>query len=495
MKDKSVYLAVDLGAGSGRVIAGEFDGVSICLNEIVRFKNTPIELSTGWHWDINCLYENILDGISSAADRYGDSIISIGIDTWGVDYGLLGKDGKLLDQPFQYRDKRTEGMMKFAFEKVDKRKIYNRTGIQFMFFNTIYQLLAEVASGKLINQAEDLLFTPDLIGYLLTGNKCQERTIASTTQLYNPLIKNWDYNLIDELGLPKRLFKDIHDSGTKLGGLKHSIASKNRLSNVKVITIAGHDTACAVAAVPSKTSAPVFLSSGTWSLMGIELQEPVINTSSFEDGFTNEVGIDGTTRFLKNISGLWLIQECRREWSERGIDIAYNDMARIACSAVEFSSLIDPDDERFISAGNMVKKIQDFCRETKQVVPKEKSEIIRCIYESLALRYAEVWKKLIQITGQSPTELHIVGGGCQDRLLNQFTANAIGANVIVGPVEATGMGNILCQLISDKKINGVSEARQISLNSHTVKVFKAKEKQKWTMAKRKFTKLTRTYTQ
>ncbi len=227
MKDKSVYLAVDLGAGSGRVIAGEFDGVSICLNEIVRFKNTPIELSTGWHWDINCLFENILNGISSAAGRYGDSIISIGIDTWGVDYGLLGKDGKLLDQPFQYRDKRTEGMMKFAFQKVDKRKIYNRTGIQFMFFNTIYQLLAEVVSGKLINQAEDLLFTPDLIGYLLTGEKCQERTIASTTQLYNPLIKNWDYNLIDELGLPKRLFKDIHEPGKKLGKLKHSIASKN----------------------------------------------------------------------------------------------------------------------------------------------------------------------------------------------------------------------------------------------------------------------------
>ena len=229
--------------------------------------------------------------------------------------------------------------------------------------------------------------------------------------------------------------------------------------------------------------------------MGLELQEPVINTSSFEDGFTNEVGIDGTTRFLKNICGLWLIQECKREWSENGIEIAYNDMARIASSAVEFRSLIDPDDERFTSAGNMVTKIQDFCRETKQFVPKEISEIIRCIYESLALRYAEVWMKLIQITGQSPSELHIVGGGCQDRLLNQFTANAIGENVIVGPVEATGMGNILCQLISDKKINGVSEARQISLNSHTLKLFKAKEKQKWTMAKRKFTKLTRTYTQ
>ena len=495
MKHKSVYLAVDLGAGSGRVIAGEFNGDSISLNEIVRFKNTPIELSTGCHWDIHSLYTKILDGISSAADIYGDSIVSIGIDTWGVDYGLLGKDGKLLDRPLQYRDKRTEGMMKCAFEKVEKREIYNRTGIQFMFFNTIYQLLAEVASGRLIKQAEDLLFTPDLIGYLLTGNKCQERTMASTTQLYNPHIKDWDYSLIDKLGLPRRLFKDIRDSGTVLGGLKQSIVSKSSLNSVKVITIAGHDTACAVAAIPSKANAPVFLSSGTWSLMGIELQEPIINTSSFEDGFTNEVGLDGTTRFLKNISGLWLIQECRREWSERGIDIAYNDMARIASSAVEFRSLIDPDDERFTSAGNMVTKIQDFCRETKQFVPKEISEIIRCIYESLALRYAEVWMKLIQITGQSPSELHIVGGGCQDRLLNQFTANAIGENVIVGPVEATGMGNILCQLISDKKINGVSEARQISLNSHTLKLFKAKEKQKWTMAKRKFTKLTRTYTQ
>ena len=229
--------------------------------------------------------------------------------------------------------------------------------------------------------------------------------------------------------------------------------------------------------------------------MGIELQEPVINSSSFDDGFTNELGIDGTTRFLKNICGLWLIQECKREWSENGIEIAYNDMARIASSAIEFRSLIDPDDERFTSAGNMVTKIQNFCRETNQFVPTEKGEIIRCIYESLALRYAEVWKKLIQITGQSPTELHIVGGGCQDRLLNQFTANAIGENVIIGPIEATGMGNILCQLISDKKINGISEARQISLNSNTVKVFKAKDKRKWAMAKRKFTEVTSRYTQ
>ena len=495
MKNKSVYLAVDLGAGSGRVIAGEFDGVSIYLNEIVRFENSPIELSTGCHWDIHCLYANILDGIYSAAELYGDSIISIGIDTWGVDYGLLGKDGKLLDQPFQYRDKRTEGMMKCAFKKVGKREIYNRTGIQFMFFNTIYQLLAEVASGRLIKQAEDLLFTPDLIGYLLTGNKCQERSIVSTSQLYNPHIKNWDYYLIDKLGLPRRLFKDIHDAGTVLGGLKQSIVSKSSLTNVKVVTIAGHDTACAVAAIPSRATTPVFLSSGTWSLMGIELQEPVINSSSFDDGFTNELGIDGTTRFLKNICGLWLIQECKREWSENGIEIAYNDMARIASSAIEFRSLIDPDDERFTSAGNMVTKIQNFCRETKQFVPTEKGEIIRCIYESLALRYAEVWKKLIQITGQSPTELHIVGGGCQDRLLNQFTANAIGENVIIGPIEATGMGNILCQLISDKKINGISEARQISLNSNTVKVFKAKDKQKWAMAKRKFTEVTSRYTQ
>jgi rhamnulokinase len=491
VKHKSVYLAVDLGAGSGRVIAGEFDGVSICLNEIVRFKNTPIELSTGWHWDINCLYKNILEGISSAADRYGDSIISIGIDTWGVDYGLLNKDGKLLDQPFQYRDKRTEGMMKCAFEKVDKREIYNRTGIQFMFFNTIYQLLAEVASGKLINQAEDLLFTPDLIGYLLTGEKCQERTIASTTQLYNPLIKNWDYNLIDELGLPKRLFKDIHEPGKKLGKLKHSIASKNGLKRVKVVTVAGHDTACAVAAVPSKTNTPAFLSSGTWSLMGIELKEPIINKTSFEDGFTNEVGIDGTIRFLKNISGLWLIQECRREWSKCGTEIAYNDMAKVASTAAEFSSLIDPDDERFTTAGNMEIKIQNFCRETDQLIPKEKGEIIRCIYESLALRYAEVWKKLIRNTAQTPTQLHIVGGGCQDHLLNQFTANAIGGKVIVGPVEATGMGNILCQLISDQKISNITEARHISLNSNTVHIIEPQDKQKWSEAKTKFSKLIR----
>lgn len=487
MNQQRIYLAVDLGAGSGRVLAGEFDGSRIELHELNRFDNTPVHLPSGWHWNITDLYQKILEGLKKAAEVYGDSPISIGIDTWGVDYGLFDKDGRMLGLPYQYRDSRTDGMQELAFEKVSKEDTYNATGIQFMFFNSIFQLLSEVENkNPALDLAEDLLFMPDLLGYWLTGQKTQERSFASTTQLYNPKLKNWDYDLIEKLGLPKKLFKKISDPGDVLGELREDIVSTTGLNNTKVITVAGHDTASAVAAVPSQAKTPAFLSSGTWSLMGLELKEPVINKESFDGAFTNEIGIGGTVRFLKNICGLWLIQESRRQWITEGQDVPYGKMAALAIETTPFRSLINPDDPRFIEAGRMPQKIQEFCYETGQPVPETKGEIIRCIYESLALRYSQVWQSLIQHVDETPTTLHIVGGGCQDNLLNQFAANAIGIKVAACPVEATGLGNIMAQMLADGAIANVAEGRAIVLNSSIVLTFEPEDQVIWREAKAKF---------
>jgi rhamnulokinase len=487
MSQNKIYLAIDLGAGSGRVLAGEFDGTRIELHELNRFDNTPVQLPSGWHWNIAALYQNILEGLKQAAEIYGNSAISIGIDTWGVDYGLFDKDGRMLGLPYQYRDNRTDGMMPAAFAKVPKKDIYDATGVQFMFFNSIFQLLSDVETkNPALNLAEDLLFMPDLLGYWLTGNKTQERSVASTTQLYNPRLKDWDYALIEKMGLPKKLFKTISDPGDTLGTLRAEVISATGLSHTKVITVAGHDTASAVAAVPSQAKTPAFLSSGTWSLMGLELQEPVINEQSFADAFTNEIGINGTVRFLKNICGLWLIQESKRFWLAEGHDVAYAKMAALASEAAPFRSLINPDDPRFIEAGCMPEKIQAFCRETGQPVPESKGEIIRCIYESLALRYNQVWHSLMQYVDEAPTTLHIVGGGCQDNLLNQFAANAIGVKVAACPVEATGLGNIMVQMLADGAIADVTEGRAIVLNSSLVQTFEPADQVVWAEAKAQF---------
>ena len=491
MTQKKVYLAVDLGAGSGRVLAGEFDGNRIELHEINRFDNTPIQLPSGWHWNIPALYQNILDGLKKAAEIYGDSALSVGIDTWGVDYGLFDKDGRMLGLPYQYRDSRTNGMMEIAYGKVGKKEIYDATGIQFMFFNSIYQLLAEVETkNPALDLAEDLLFIPDLLGFWLTGEKTQERSFASTTQLYNPITKDWDYPLIEKIGLPKKLFKTISDPGSTLGSLTAGVLETTGLNKAaKVITVGGHDTASAVAAVPSQAETPAFLSSGTWSLMGLELKEPVISQQSYDDEFTNEIGVNQTVRFLKNICGLWLIQESKRYWLAAGEDVPYGKMATLAAEAPAFRSMINPDDPRFVEAGRMPEKIREYCRETNQPIPESKGELIRCIYESLALRYATVWDKLIQYTEHQPTTLHIVGGGCQDKLLNQFAANAIGVKVAACPVEATGLGNILAQMLADGSINNLSEGREIVLNSSLVETFEPSDPIEWAEAKANFSKL------
>jgi sugar (pentulose or hexulose) kinase len=359
-----------------------------------------------------------------------------------------------------------------------------------MPFNSIFQLLSEVERGSpVLDVAEDILFTPDLLGYWLTGQKTQERCIVSTTQLYNPNTADWDYSLIERLGLPKRLFKTISDPGDCLGELRATLQEHTGLKKLKVITVGGHDTASAVAAVPSPGKTPAYLSSGTWSLMGLELSKPIISERSFQDAFTNEMGVNGTVRFLKNICGLWLIQESRRYWLDHGHDYSYAEMAGLASKVEPFRSLVDPDDPRFTEAGHIPEKIQDFCRETKQKVPETPGETIRCIYESLALRYAQVWEKLPNYTDEALDCLHIVGGGCQDKLLNQFTANAINATVKAGPVEATGLGNIMAQMMADGSIRSLAEGREIVAASFPVENYEPTDTASWDAVKERFAAL------
>ncbi|MGF1530255.1 MAG: rhamnulokinase family protein [Puniceicoccaceae bacterium] len=486
-----VYLAVDLGAGSGRLLAAHYDGSTLQLEEIHRFENQPIQLPDGWHWDITGIYQNLLTGLRIAAQRYRGQPVSIGIDTWGVDYALLDREGRLLGVPYQYRDSRTDGMIDLADQRVGLRRIYEATGIQFMFFNSIFQLLSEVErKSPALKAAEHLLFLPDLFGYWLTGQMRQELSICSTSQLLNPRTRQWEADLLAKLDIPAKLFREVTLPGTPLGPLTEAAQQTTGLQMAGVTSIAGHDTASAVAAVPSIEKCPAYLSSGTWSLMGIELPSPVINDQSHADAFTNEMGIGGTIRFLKNICGLWLLQESRRDWASHGEDLDYASMAPLAHQSPAFRSMINPDDPRFSTPGPMPERIQAFCRETSQPIPESKGQIIRCIYESLALRYAQVWEKLIQYAPAPPPTLHIVGGGCQDELLNQFTANALQVPIIAGPVEATGYGNILAQLLADGRIEDLAEGRQLIRRSVSPKEFFPAEKEAWSSAISRFNHLT-----
>lgn len=487
MSQKDIFLAVDLGAGSGRVLAAHYNGESITLDELHRFENKAIEINSHFHWDFDLMISNIKEGLKVAAEKYGERVASIGIDTWGVDYGLIDAEGKLLNQPYQYRDSRTDKMIGKAEDIVSKQEIYDATGIQTMFFNTLYQLMAETRSeSSKIDKADTFLFMPDLIGFMLTGKKTQERTIASTSQLYNPIKGDWDKDLIKKIGLPESIFGEISDPGSILGKLTDDVERETGLKDVVVVTVAGHDTASAVAGVPSKQKKPIFLSSGTWSLMGIELAKPVINRQSFLAQFTNEIGVNKTVRFLKNISGLWLIQQSRKAWLNKGDDVPYGDMAELAGEAEPFRSLINPDDPSFTAAGDMPRRIQDFCWNTRQLIPETKGQIIRCIYESLALKYAAVWKNLVQYSDANPPMLHIVGGGSQDNLLNQMTANAIGAPVMAGPTEATGLGNVLVQMTAFETIGSLEEGRKIVENSYEYKTFEPQDPEAWRKARETF---------
>jgi sugar (pentulose or hexulose) kinase len=482
MNSPLICLAVDLGAGSGRVVAGVFTGDRLELVELTRFTNEPIKIGDGWHWNLGKLLQNIKAGITLATKRYGDSVVSLGVDTWGVDYGLLDDKGKLSSVPFQYRDTRTNGMQEKAFARMPAAEIYRRTGIQFMFFNTLFQLLAE----KELDPHGQLLFMPDLVHYYLTGTAANEKTIASTSQLFDPRRQEWDYDLIRAMNLPPVIFGKLIDPGTILGDLLPEIAKEVGAKKLMVIAPAGHDTASAVVGVPAEESEPVFLSSGTWSIIGRELDAPIISVDSFNATFSNEGGAFGTTCFLKNVAGMWLLQECKRIWDSEGRSISFGELVAHAESSPPFQSLIDPDAADFQTPLSMPEAIIAFCRRTGQNPPETPGGFARVILESLALKYRMVKESLAGVTGKPVEKVYIVGGGSQNKLLNQFAADAMGCPIVAGPVEATSIGNILMQLYALGRLRSLAECRALVRRSFETNVFVPEETTRWDAAFMRF---------
>ncbi len=487
MNRKMICLAIDLGAGSGRVVAGIYDGTRLELAELNRFANDPVKATDGWHWNLDALFSNIKQGIALAVKKYGDAVVSAGVDTWGVDYGLLGADGKLLCAPFQYRDSRTDGMQEAAFQKMPRQEIYERTGIQFMFFNTLFQLLAE-AKTRLEN-AERVLFMPDFIHNFLTGVAVNEKSMASTSQLLNPYKQAWESNVIRAMGFPEKIFGKLVDAGTVLGELQSNVAAETGAKKLRVIAPAEHDTASAVVGVPAGEPEPVFLSSGTWSLMGRELNEPVISDASYQATFSTEGGVFGTTRFLKNIAGMWLLQECKRAWDAAGKAVSYDELESQAQTAKPFTSFIDPDAVDFQAPADMPAAITAFCQRTGQTAPTDFGMFTRVIFESLALKYRFVKESLARASGKSIDRIHIVGGGCKNQLLNQFAADAMNCQVVAGPVEATSIGNIIKQLCALGEIRSLAEGRALTRRSFETGIFEPMNTTAWDDAYARFQKI------
>lgn len=457
----SRFLAIDLGAESGRAILGTLDQNRLTLEELHRFPNIPVRLPTGLYWDTLRLFHEIRHALFICGRERKIALDGIGIDTWGVDFGLLGADGALVDNPRHYRDPRTNGLFEKTFAAVPRAEIFADTGIQFMELNTLYQLNAMRLGGSpALTSAAKLLFMPDLFNYWLTGEMRAEVTIASTSQFYNPVEKQWAAGLFQRLDLPERILPAIVAPGTRLGTLLPEIVEWSGLSpTTPVYATACHDTASAVAAVPAEGDDWCYISSGTWSLMGVELNTPIINEQSLALNFTNEVGAANTIRFLKNIAGLWLLQECRRAWSLKGSDYSYEELSKLASEAPSAGTLIDPD--AFPEPGRMPKRIADYCHARGHKISDHPGAVTRLILESLASTYKKVAHNLETLTSRSIARIHIVGGGSRNRLLNQLAANATGKTVIAGPTEATAAGNILVQAIGAGAISGLAEARAI----------------------------------
>ncbi len=481
---KKVYLAVDLGAESGRVLAGEFDGRKLQLQVVHSFPNGPVALNGSTHWNTVGLYQQIVNGLAMAQARYGTSLQSIGVDSWGLDYGHLDKQGNLLGLPYHYRDERTHPMLDKLFSMVPREECYSRTGIQPLLINTIFQLMAEKeANQSCLDASQNLLFTPDLINFWLTGEKGNEITMASTSQMLNQSSRAWDFELLDRLNLPTHMLGELWEPGHLVGTVRGCAQDKIRCQDLPVFTVGSHDTASAVAGVPASTGSDfAYLSSGTWSLMGVELDQPLCDAESDQLGFTNEFGVSRDVRYLKNISGLWIVQECRRHWQLGGEQFDYGQLTSMAREARPFSAILDVDDSVFSSIGEMPSKIAERCVASGQVAPQSKNEIVRTSLEGLALKYREVLENLRRKTGKSLDQLHIVGGGTQNELLNQMTADSTGCEVLAGPIEATGAGNVVVQMIAAGELNSLSEARELISNSFEPQRYKPTQTQEWNEA-------------
>jgi rhamnulokinase len=490
MNKTSAYLAVDLGAESGRVMLTRFDGSRLQIREVHRFPNGGTRLGSGLYWDFLRLWDEIKSGLRRAALEAGPAIRSIGLDTWGVDFGLLDAQDHLIGNPHHYRAPRTQGVLDAVFASVPRERVYSQTGNQFMPFNSLFQLYTMAQSGDpRLSIARTFLNMPDLFNFFLTGEKVNEFSITSTTQCYNPVTRTWAADLLTELGIPTGIFGEVVPSGTVLAPLREQLGADLELPGVSVIATTGHDTASAVAAVPAATEDYLYLSSGTWSLMGVELDEPMITPESFAAEMTNEGGFGGKIRFLKNITGLWLVQECRRIWAQQGITLDYSTLTEMAAQAPAFGPLIVPGDPRFLAPADMPAEIQAFCRESGQPVPQTKGEIVRTVLESLALEYRRVAGQIDRLTGRAHPVLHIIGGGTKNTLLNQLAADATGRTVITGPVEATAVGNALVQAIALGEIGSLAEGREIVRRSFEVETYEPRDSAAWDEAYARYRKL------
>ncbi len=484
------FIAVDLGAGSGRVIAATTDFSKLELEELHRFDNPGTDLPGGAFWNVIGLYREIIEGLRRAVEKHGDSIVSIGIDTWGCDHGFIGADGGLLGMPHQYRDPRFEGMAEVMHGLMSEAEIYSHTGIKTNFYNSSLHLLAEARKkSPALFEAERLLFVPDLLAYWLTGRQAVERTIASTSQILNPHTGDWAWEVIDALGLPRKIFGEIVAPGTVLGPVREAVASIIGKAGIPVVATACHDTASAVAGIPMTGSGNLWLSSGTWSIMGIESDEAITTAAALAHGFCNELGVNGSVRFLKNISGLWLIQECKRQWELDGMPLDFATMAEMADEAEPFTAFIDPDDATFASPGGMPAKIQAWCEKSGQPVPQTPGAILRVATESLALKYRSVFENFKTLTGTNFTRLHAGGGGIQNEALSRATANALGIEVIAGPVEATSCGNVITQMIGTGHLADLQAGRELIRRSFDFRIYQPQDTAAWDTAYTKFSEL------
>lgn len=481
-------LAFDFGASSGRAIIGCFDGDKITLEEVHRFSNDPVSVGGTVYWDVLRLFYEIKQGIIKA--KIAGGFDSIGIDTWGVDFGLIDSEGKLMENPVHYRDARTAGLVDEAFKTMPKEKLYGITGIQFMELNTLFQLISlKKYRPWMLERADKMLFMPDLFGYMLTGKMCAEYSIASTSQLIDLDKRTWSKEILDAFGIKESVFAPLVQPGTVLGELSKEICEECGVDPVPVISVCGHDTQSAITSVPCEDGDFAFLSSGTWSLFGTELDKPIVNETSMNINITNEGGFDGSTGFLKNIIGLWLIQESRRQWKREGKEYSYADLEKLALAAEPFKCFIDPDAPEFVPHGNIPERVREFCRKTGQYIPETVGEIMRCIYESLAMKYRLTFEKLRECTERDYPVIHVIGGGTKDGLLCQMTANSCDRTVKAGPIEATVMGNVAVQLMSNGSVKNIGQARKIVAESSELKTFEPKDTDKWAEAYEDFLKI------
>lgn len=475
-------LAFDLGASSGRALLGRLNNGKIEVEELHRFANDPVQVGDRLQWDILRLLHELKQGLLKVKHRE-IKLDSIAIDSWAVDFGLIGSHGELLGNPYHYRDHHTDGVMEEVVSELTATGIFEKTGIQFLPFNTIYQLAAlKKADSPLLRDAKHFLMIPDLLRYFLTGEMYNEFSNATTTQLYNPVTGSWDEELIRAIGISPDLFGKVVQPGARVGSLRASLCEELSIESVPVYAAAEHDTGSAVAAVPALDRSFAYLSCGTWSLMGTEVDAPVINEQAQQLNFTNEGGVYGTYRLLKNIMGLWILQECRRSWERAGISYSFPELVKLADEAAPFAAFIDPDDPLFLHPGDMPARITEYCLRTGQTAPSDAGAIVRCILESLALKYRNVLELTEQLSGQSFSGLHMVGGGIQNTLLCKWTANAIGKPVWAGPVEGSAIGNMIVQWIASGQLADIWEARKVIRESFPVDVYEPDQKEAWEQA-------------